>query len=175
MVTEVRAGDGEDEVDEHAAVQGEGIDRFLIDDCADAGILGLQQFARGFHADALLVAAEVEFEIDGGLLTDFERDGVFGLGKALAIDGKGVGSGLKAGDFVEASRIGDDFSICSGGGVAGVDVCSGYGMVLGIEHRTANDSIVALCGSGGDAYDEAERCQKLFAQLGSPKNERNRT
>ena len=66
-------GHREHQVNQHAAVQGEGINRALVDHFANAGVLRLEQFARGLDGDGLRVAGDVQLEIERRLLPHFEN------------------------------------------------------------------------------------------------------
>ena len=110
-MADVRARNGEHKIDQHAAVQGEGIDGTLIDDFANAGILRFQQFARSGHRNRLSVLVDTQRDIEGGLLSDFEDDVLAGLCEALAVDGQRIAAGLKSGNLVESCCIRNNFAL----------------------------------------------------------------
>ncbi len=100
-MADVCAGNGQHQVDEHAAVQGQRIDGALVDDVADTGILGLEQFACGFDGDGLAVACEAQFKVSVACWPT-SRLMSLGLLEAGGIDGELIGAGLQAGDLIEA-------------------------------------------------------------------------
>ena len=80
-VTHMRSGDSQYQVDQHAAVQGEGINGALIDDFANARILRLEQFARSLDRYGLRFGTDVQLQVERGLLAHFEIYGLRGVGR----------------------------------------------------------------------------------------------
>ena len=66
------AGNGENEVDQHAAVQWQIADRLGLDDFADAGIGGVEDFRHTLYLSRLLNRADFERNCDGQALAHFE-------------------------------------------------------------------------------------------------------
>ena len=85
-MADVRSRHGENQVDQHAAVQGEGIDRTLIHHLAHAGILSLEQFTHRKHGNCLGVGADTQLQVDGCLLAHFELNGLRGLLESGAVN-----------------------------------------------------------------------------------------
>jgi len=104
-VADVRAGNRKHEINHHPAVQGEGINRALIHDCAHARVLRLQQFAGGLHVHRLVVSADAQLEIDCGLLPHFEIDRLLRLRKALALNRERVRARLQTCDLVQPGCV----------------------------------------------------------------------
>ncbi len=168
-VTDVSAGHGENQVDQHAAVQGQGIDGTLVDDGADAGILGLEQLAGGgFHSDALRIGADVQVDVNGGLLADFEVEFRGGLLKSAGFDGQFIRAGLDGRDLIESRGVGNHFALRAGIRRFEMHTRAGNGPVLGIEDRSAHDRVVALRMSWDQGEQQAGCEVETSADHGTP-------
>ena len=77
----------------------------LIDDFANAGVLGLEQFAGSGYLDRLNILSHAQFDIQRGLLPHFEVDALLGFCEALAVYRQRIGAGLQSGDLVKPARI----------------------------------------------------------------------
>ena len=156
-VADVSAGDGEHKVNQHAAVQGEGLDGTLIDNLAYACVLGLEKFAGRFDGDSLGLGAKAQLEVESSLLAHLEINVLRSLLKPRAIDCERVGARLQACNFVESRCVRDHFAFCAGFVGFEADTGADDGAVLRIQDGAADDSVVALC-AGCDEGDGEAKC-----------------
>jgi len=68
----VGAGDGKDEIDQHAAVQGKFLNRFRLDDFADTRIRGAEDVGCGIHINSLFHSADLQGNLESQFLSDFD-------------------------------------------------------------------------------------------------------
>src|SRR5438132_7222086 len=95
-MTHMRAGHGEHQVNQHAPVERKLTDRLRLDDFANTGILGAQDFNRGVYFHRFVHRAQLEPNRDGQLLSDFETQRFLGRGKPLGLHAKLVVSRKKS-------------------------------------------------------------------------------
>ena len=141
----VRAGNSENQVNQHAAIQGKGIDRALIHHFADTGILRLEQFAGCIDVHGLCVAGETQLQIERGLLAHLEIDGLCRLFESGAVDVKAIGARLQARNLVKPRRVGYDFALGAGSGRSDVQVGAWNGTTLRVKNRSTHHGVIALC------------------------------
>ena len=93
----VRAGYGEHQIHQHAAIQRKLLHRLPFHDLAHAGISGPQNIGRRVHLHAFLHRANLEFDLDCQLLPDLEMQILFHHGKARGLRGQLIVVGRKRG------------------------------------------------------------------------------
>ena len=164
----VRSRHGENKINQHAPVEGERIHRPLINNLTDAGILSLEEFAGSLDGDGLLIAAQAEGDVDGGLLAHFEIDGLRDLPEAVTVDGERVRAWLQTGNFVESCGVGDHFAFSAGFGCGEPNMRTDDGTVLRIENRAADDGVITLSGGCDEGDGEAECYADDSSGHGSP-------
>ena len=146
----VRAGDGKHQIDQHAAIQRKFANGFGFDDFADTGISCVQDFAGRSYADALGDGSELERNIQGKFLADFETDGLRGGGETGGVSFELVFVGKQCGKFKEALIVGDDVTDAAGGYSGELDGGSHNGEMLGIGDGASDGRVVALGTCGRD-------------------------
>ncbi len=93
-MTDVRAGYGENQVDQHAPIERKGLDGGGLDDFADTGVGGVQDVEQGGHdLQSAGGGSELEIEIEGELLVDFKTQSLRQRGEAGGLHGKFVFAG----------------------------------------------------------------------------------
>ncbi len=114
----------------------------MFDDVAEFGIGGVDRYGRAFHRNLLRSGADLEFGIDGEVLSDREVQFAELRGaESIFFDREFVGAGRKLGDGVGAAGSGEHFA----GGV-GCGVVRGYlGM---LDERTRGIGNRSVDGSG---------------------------
>jgi len=152
----MRSRDSEYQINEHAAVQGEGINRALVNHCSNAGILRLQKFTRSLDLNGPRFVTDVQLQIERGLLAHLEVYSLRCVGKSRTVNSESVSTRLQSRDLVEPGRVRGDFSLCARTTGGDVNMRTGDWMVLWIQNGSAHDGEVALCASCCEGYGEAE-------------------
>jgi len=112
-VAHVRAGNGENEINEHAAVEGKITDRGRLYDFADAGVDCVQYIGGGgVYLDNGGGGRELEREVEFELLAYFEANRASELREALCLNSKAVLSRQDSGDLEDALRICANVALC---------------------------------------------------------------
>ncbi len=141
---DVSTGDGEYKVDQHAAVEGQFLDRLGFDDLTDAGVGGAQDVARSADLDTFLHRSDLEGDVDGQLLTDFQTNRLVHRGKAGSTGGQFIFVGQKRGSRERSPVVGRDFA--SGSGAESFEEHRGFGHRerLRVPDGAGNQRVVAL-------------------------------
>ncbi len=167
-VTRMRSRDSEYQVNEHAAVQGQGINGALVNHCSNAGILRLQEFARSLDLNGLRFVTDMQLQIERGLLAHLEIYRLRRVGKSRTVNTESVSAWLQSRDLVEPGRVRSDFSLCARTTGGEVNMRTRDRMVLWIQNGSAHDGEVALCVGCDEGCCEAENGEEESAEHGSP-------
>jgi len=105
-VAQVRAGNREHQVDEHAAIQGQLADRGGFNDFSDARIDGVEQVGRGrVDLDNRGRRSQLKRQIEFQLLGDFNANGMGELGEPRGRNGKIIVARQNPRDLKDASEL----------------------------------------------------------------------
>jgi hypothetical protein len=73
-MADVRVGHGERQVDQHAAIQRQFLNRLRLDHFAEAHVLRLQHLGGPDHGNGLVLLTQLQREIEPHVLADLEND-----------------------------------------------------------------------------------------------------
>ena len=104
-VADVCARNGKNQVDQHAAIQRQRIHRPLIHHLAHARILCLEQLARGLNRDSLGIGAEVQLQVESGLLAYFKVHGLLSLLESGTIDSQRIRTRLQTRNLIQSGGV----------------------------------------------------------------------
>ena len=118
-MADVRVRDGQCQVDQHAAVQRQLLNRLRLHHFANAGILRFQILGGRNHGQALVLLTELQREIEPHVLAHFENDIAFLVRKPGGAHLQRILAGRQIRHLEQAVEVGR--SLPRGGGCLGRD------------------------------------------------------
>jgi hypothetical protein len=152
-MADMRSGDGQYQVDQHAPIQRQALHRTFFHHFAYAGILRLEQLACRLDRDRLQLCAHIQLHVDRGLLAHFKIDRLRHLRESGTVHGQCIVAWLQACDFLETDGIGIDFALRTRTAGGDVNMRAGNWTMVRVENGSADRRIVALrpgCAQGCD-------------------------
>jgi len=144
----VRAGDSQDEIEQHPTIQGKVIDGFRLDHLAQAHILSFEEVGGGRNLDSFTLFSQAENKIQAHVLPDLQRHRAGKGRKTGGLHVYRIVAGEQTHHFKQPVVLGGELANRTGGFGADRDASAGNRRVRWIFDSSADGREIALAQDG---------------------------